>query len=61
MLKEKLRIPFLLLSAGECKLLRRIGPELGCCMYLCVQEYDELATPVQPLLRNAKAIRDAME
>lgn len=61
MLKEKLRIPFLLLSAGECKLLRRIGPELGCCMYLCVQEYDELATPVQPLLRKAKAIRDAME
>ena len=58
MLKEKLGIPFLFLSAGECRILRRIGGELGCCMYLCVHEYDELATPSQPLLRCAKAIRD---
>ncbi|MBP3369164.1 MAG: type I 3-dehydroquinate dehydratase [Clostridia bacterium] len=58
MLKEKLGIPFLFLSAGECRILRRIGGEIGCCMYLCVHEYDELATPSQPLLRCAKAIRD---
>ena len=60
LLKEKLDIPFLFLSGGECHLLRRIGGELGSCMYLCVHEYDELATSVQPLLRNVKAIRDNM-
>lgn len=60
MLKRELSIPFLLLSSGECRILRRIGGELGCCMYLCVYEYDELATPQQPLLRNIKLIRDAM-
>lgn len=60
LLKENLKIPFLFLAGGECHILRRIGGELGCCMYLCVQEYDELATPVQPLLKNVKAIRDNM-
>lgn len=60
LLKENLKIPFLFLAGGECRVLRRIGGELGNCMYLCVQEYDELATPVQPLLANVKAIRDNM-
>jgi 3-dehydroquinate dehydratase len=60
MLKENLKIPFLFLSGGECHILRRIGASLGVCMYLCVHEYDELATKVQPLLKNAKAIRDNM-
>ena len=60
MLKEKLDIPFLFLSSGECRIIRRIGGELGCCMYLCVYEYDSLATPQQPLLKNIKAIRDNM-
>ena len=60
LLKEKLSIPFLFLSGGECKILRRIGGELGCCMYLCVCEYDNFATPQQPLLRKLKAIRDNM-
>jgi hypothetical protein len=27
-------------------------------MYLCVHEHDELATKVQPLLCDVKAIRD---
>lgn len=45
LLKEKLDIPFLFLSAGECSILRRIGGEIGCCMYLCVYEYDSFATP----------------
>ena len=58
LLKQNLRVPFLFLSSGECTLLRRIGPIIGCCMYLCVYEHDELATPQQPLLTNAKAIRD---
>lgn len=60
MLKEKLKIRFLLLSGGECRILRRIGGELGCCMYLCVAEHDTLATPAQPLLRDVKAVRDHM-
>ncbi len=60
MLKEKIDIPFLFLSSGECRLLRRIGGELGCCMYLCVYEYDRFATPSQPLLRNIKRIRDTI-
>ena len=58
MLKENLKIPFLFLCGGECGILRRIGGELGCCMYLCVYEHDKLATPVQPLLKNIKAIRN---
>ena len=61
MLKEKLDIPFLFLCCGECKILRRISGEVGCCMYLCVYEYDKLATPAQPLLTRVKAIRDNMQ
>lgn len=60
LLKEKLDIPFLFLSGGECKLLRRIGGELGNCMYLCVCKYDNFSTPQQPLLKNLKVIRDNM-
>ena len=60
MLKENLTIPFLFLCGGECNILRRIGGELGCCMYLCVHEYDKLATPSQPLLKKLKNIRDNM-
>lgn len=61
LLKENLKIPFLFLCCGECHILRRIGGELGCCMYLCVFEHDELSTPQQPLLKNIKAIRDNMK
>lgn len=61
MLKEKLDIPFLFLSGGKCNLLRRIGGELGCCMYLCVYEYDKFTVSQQPLLKKIKAIRDNMD
>lgn len=61
MLKENLKIPFLFLCVGECSILRRIGGQLGCCMYLCVYEYDALSTAVQPLLTDVKAIRDHMQ
>lgn len=61
LLKENLKIKFLFLAGGECRILRRIGGELGCCMYLCVHEHDEIATPVQPLLKPLKAIRDNMD
>lgn len=58
LLKQKLEAPFLYLCGGECALLRRIGGSLGCCMYLCVAEHDELSTPAQPLLTDIKPIRD---
>lgn len=61
MLKEKLDIPFLFLCVDNCGLLRRVGGELGCCMYLCVYEYDGLATEAQPLLKDLKLIRDAIK
>ena len=60
LLKENLKIPFLFLSSGECHIMRRIGGELGCCMYLCLHEHDELSTDSQPLLTDIKAIRDHM-
>ena len=58
LLKENLKIPFLFLAGGECRILRRIGGSLGCCMYLCVHEYDELATKSQPLLSDVRVIRE---
>ena len=57
LLKEKLDIPFLFLSAGECSILRRIGGEIGSCMYLCVYEHDSFSTLTQPLLSDVKLIR----
>lgn len=61
MLKENLDIPFLFLSTGECSLLRRIGGKLGCCMYLCVYEYDAFATKAQPLIKEIKQINEALK
>lgn len=54
MLKGNLKIPFIFLCGGECGILRRIGGEIGCCMYLCVYEYDKLATSAQLLLKEVK-------
>ena len=59
-LKEKLDVPFLFLSGGECSILRRIGWKLGCGMILCVYEHDAYSTFNQPLLKTAKAVRDNM-
>ena len=61
LLKRELDIPFLFLCGGECHILRRIGGTLGSAMTLCVHEYDDLATPVQPLLRDAYAVGKLME
>ena len=60
LLRENLKIPFLFLSGGECHIMRRIGGALGCCMYLCVHEYDKYATKTQPLLSDMKKIRDIL-
>lgn len=61
LLKEKLGVPFLFLSGGECSLHRRLGMKLGCCMALCVYEHDHLSTPMQPLLSTMKTIRDSID
>ena len=60
LLKKNLKIPFLFLSGGESKIIRRIGGELGCCMYLCVARQDEYSTAAQPLLRDVRLIRDML-
>lgn len=60
LLKAELKIPFLFLAGGESRILRRIGGALGSCMSLCVYEYDELATKLQPLLRDMKLLRDTL-
>lgn len=58
LLKKELGVPFLFLSGGSHYALHRmIGPMLGCVMYLCVTEYDELATRSQPLLSDVRAVR----
>ena len=60
LLKEKLKVPFLFLSGGECSILRRLGWKLGCGMILCVYEHDADSTFSQPLLKTAKVLRDTM-
>ncbi|MBE6602245.1 MAG: type I 3-dehydroquinate dehydratase [Ruminococcaceae bacterium] len=58
LLKKELKIPFLFLCGGaSCHLLRRVGETLGNCTTLCVYEYDDLATPAQPLLADMCALR----
>ena len=61
LLKRELGAPFLYLSGGECKILRRLGINLGCCMCLCVYEHDEHSTAAQPLLKTMTTIRDSLD
>jgi 3-dehydroquinate dehydratase type I len=58
LLKEKLDVPYLFLSTGECSIHRRLGGIMGCCMYLCVCEYNITSPRTQPLIKNIKPIRD---
>lgn len=58
LLKEKLDIPFLFLSGGECLIHRRLGILLGCCMSLCVCELAENSDNPQPLITEQREIRD---
>lgn len=57
LLAREMNKPFLFLSVGESRILRRIGEDLGNCMTLCVCEQDELATPAQPLISDMTALR----
>lgn len=61
MLKENLQIPFLFLCVNHCNLLRRVGGNLGNCMNLCVFEHDNLSTPAQPLLTDAKKVYELID
>lgn len=59
-LRQQLPRPYLFLCGGaQCALHRRIAPLIAEGMYLCVAERDELATPVQPLLCEARQVLQA--
>lgn len=52
---------FLYLVRGEgAKMIRQTGPNLGVCMYLCVQSHGPFDNASQPVLKNIKAVRDHM-
>lgn len=58
---ETIRKPFLFLDIGACSnILRKVGPDLGTCMYLCVQSHGALDTPAQPVLKKLKLIKENM-
>ena len=60
-LREKLGIPYLFLSGKQGGVMRRVGPMLGVCCWLCRCGDEELETKKQPLLKKMKAIRDNFE
>lgn len=60
-LNTELDCEYLYLANGsDCRILRQMGPALGCCMYLCVQHYLPVNSKEQPQLRATKQLRDAM-
>lgn len=60
-LKKELDRPFLFLAGGKnSRLIRQIGPALGCCMYLCIEGYRPVNTKLQLPLRAARELRDRM-
>lgn len=56
LLKKELGLPFLFLSGGMCHFHRTIGPMLGCDMWLCVPEQNDISTQNQPELEKMKLI-----
>ena len=59
LLKKELGIPFLFLSCGtHYKLQRLVGPMMGGCMHLCVQQHEETSAKCKPVLRAAKQVMD---
>ena len=58
-LKKELKIPLLFLSCGtHYKLHRLMGPMLGGCMQLCVQQHDANSAKFKPVLRAYKQVFD---
>lgn len=52
---------FLYVVGGPCyKLIRQAGPNLGACMYLCVQSMGPMDAAVAPILKDIKLVRDHM-
>lgn len=59
LLRKNLDREFLYLVCGPChKIIRQIGPNLGVCMYLCLESRGEMDSGEQPILKNIKAVRD---
>lgn len=57
LLKEKLNLPFLYLVGGTyCRRHRLLGPVLGSCMYLCLE--NSRTDGPQPTIEEAKALRE---
>lgn len=52
------KLLFLLTGGG--RIIRYIGPNLGVCMYLCVESHSELDTPDQPLIKDIVAVRNSI-
>jgi len=62
LLAGELDIPFLFLSGGtHNKRHRTLGFAFGCNMILCVDRYDSLSPPSQPLLHAQRKIGDHLE
>lgn len=60
-LKHVVSKPYLFLGNGACsRFLRLMGPLLGQCMYLAVERHTTLDFPEQPLLSDARQIRETM-
>ena len=59
LLRKELDVPFLFLVGGSHnRLVRHIGPMLGCCTWLTVPEHNDLSTKIQPATRAIRAIAD---
>jgi Na+-transporting NADH:ubiquinone oxidoreductase subunit F len=58
-LKHNISKNYLFLTGGTYgRFLRHAGPSLGCCMYLCVQQYKPGYSTEQPKLTAIKQVRD---
>lgn len=59
---RELKVPFLHICMGQYgKLHRAIGPMLGSCFALCVQQYTPAGHKEKPLLRAEKAVFDHID
>lgn len=60
--RKEINKPFLFLDAGACaNVTRKIGVNLGTCMYLCVQSHGPLDTSAQPTIKCVRTLREEMK